>query len=58
MSPLDVLALVNEINLNGARRLDSTHDVDRALPFVDVNDVGSLDPLDVLSIVNEINRRA
>jgi len=58
LNPLDVLVVVNEINLNGARRLNSSHDVDRALAFVDVNDDGSLDPLDVLAIVNEINRRA
>jgi len=58
VSPLDVLALVNEINLNGDRRLSSASQVDRALAFVDVNDDGGLDPLDVLTLVNEINRRA
>ena len=58
VSPLDVLALVNEINLNGARRLNSSSVVDRSLTFVDVNDDGGLDPLDVLTLVNEINRRA
>lgn len=57
INPLDVLALVNEINSNGARRLNSAREIDRALAFVDVNGDGSLDPLDVLAIVNEINKR-
>jgi len=58
VGPLDILGLINEINSNGARRLVSSREVDRALALVDVNNDGALDPLDVLSIVNEVNRRA
>ena len=51
--PLDVLAIINEINLHGTRNLDPS--LDRALPFVDVNRNGQIDPLDVLSVINAIN---
>ena len=51
--PLDVLAIINEINLNGSRNLNPN--LDRGLPFVDVNRNGQIDPLDVLSVINEIN---
>ena len=57
LSPLDALMLVNEINRDGVRRLDSNSELDQQLAFVDVNEDGRLDPLDVLAIVNEINRR-
>jgi len=51
--PLDVLAIINEINLRGTRNLNPN--LDRALPFVDVNRNGQIDPLDVLMVINEIN---
>jgi Dockerin type I domain len=51
--PLDVLAIINEINLHGTRNLDPS--LDRALPFVDVNRNGQIDPLDVLAVINAIN---
>lgn len=51
--PLDVLAIINEINLHGTRNLNPN--LDRALPFVDVNRNGQIDPLDVLAVINEIN---
>ncbi len=54
VEPLDVLAIINEINLNGTRALNPN--LDRTLPFVDVNRNGSIDPLDVLMVINEINR--
>ncbi len=53
VDPLDVLAIINEINLHGTRNLDPS--LDRALPFVDVNRNGQIDPLDVLAVINEIN---
>jgi hypothetical protein len=51
--PLDVLAIINEINLHGTRNLNPN--LDRGLPFVDVNRNGQIDPLDVLSVINAIN---
>ena len=51
--PLDVLAIINEINLRGTRNLNPN--LDRALPFVDVNRNGQIDPLDVLVVINAIN---
>ena len=51
--PLDVLAIINEINLHGTRNLNPS--LDRALPFVDVNRNGQIDPLDVLTVINAIN---
>lgn len=54
VDPLDVLAIINEINRNGTRALNPNFDL--ALPFVDVNRNGQIDPLDVLAVINEINR--
>jgi hypothetical protein len=54
VDPLDVLAIINEINRNGSRTLDPT--ADAGLPFVDVGRDGAIDPLDVLAVINEINR--
>jgi hypothetical protein len=55
VEPLDVLAIINEINRTRSRVLDPV--LDAGLPFVDVTRDGSLDPLDVLAVINEINRR-
>jgi len=55
VDPLDVLAIINEINRTRSRVLDPV--LDAGLPFVDVTRDGSLDPLDVLAVINEINRR-
>jgi len=54
VDPLDVLAIINEINRTRSRVLDPV--LDAGLPFVDANRDGSLDPLDVLAVINEINR--
>jgi hypothetical protein len=54
VDPLDVLAIINEINRNGSRTLDPL--ADAGLPFVDVGRDGAIDPLDVLAVINEINR--
>ncbi len=54
--PLDVLAIINEINLRGTRNLNPS--LDRDLPFVDVNRNGQIDPLDVLSVINAINAKS
>lgn len=54
VDPLDVLAIINEINRNGTRTLDPV--ADAGLPFVDVGRDGAIDPLDVLAVINEINR--
>ncbi|MFN7841924.1 MAG: dockerin type I domain-containing protein [Pirellula sp.] len=53
VSPLDVLALINEINAGGARPLDGS-----GLsypPYFDPNGDRSLDALDVLMVINYIN---
>jgi hypothetical protein len=55
VDPLDVLALINEINRSGSRFLDPVMDV--SPPYYDPNPDGSIDPLDVLAVINEINRR-
>jgi hypothetical protein len=54
LSPLDVLALIDEINRSGSRVLDP--ELDAGLPFVDPNRDGALDPLDVLFVIDQINR--
>ena len=54
IDPLDVLAIINEINLRGTRSLNPNFDL--GLPFVDINRNGQIDPLDVLMVINEINR--
>jgi uncharacterized protein YkwD len=53
VDPLDVLAVINEINLKGQRLLHP--DRDRDLPFIDTNADGRVDPLDVLELINTIN---
>lgn len=53
VSPLDVLALINEINARGSRPLDGS-----GLsypPYYDPNGDRSLDALDVLMVINYIN---
>jgi PKD repeat protein len=55
VDPLDVLAIINELNASGARVLDPIMDV--APPYVDTNPDGRLDPLDVLVVINAINSR-
>ncbi|MCU0707444.1 MAG: right-handed parallel beta-helix repeat-containing protein [Pirellula sp.] len=53
VSPLDVLALINDINANGSRRLPTN--VPDTRPYLDPNNNGSIEPLDVLMIINFIN---
>lgn len=54
VSPLDVLALINDINLNSSRSLEGTPQ--GIAPFLDVNGDRSVSPLDVLMVINFINR--
>lgn len=54
VSPLDVLALINDINLNSSRSLEGSP-VGIA-PYLDVNGDRSVSPLDVLMVINFINR--
>ena len=53
ITPLDVLALVNDINANKLRDLPTG--VPGSAPYLDTNGNGKVDPLDVLEIVNYIN---
>ncbi len=53
ITPLDVLALVNDINKNGLRDLPNTRP--SGVPYLDTNGNGKVDPLDVLDVVNYIN---
>ena len=59
MSPLDVLAIVNELNSPQYHTLQNSRLVPRtnnALPFFDVDGDGLVSPLDVLIVINAINR--
>ena len=54
-SPLDVLIVINELNSNGSRQLNSS---DLAMSFkLDVTGDGILSPLDVLVVINYLNSR-
>lgn len=53
ITPLDALALVNDINANGLRDLPTG--VPETAPYLDTNGNAKLDPLDVLEVVNFIN---
>lgn len=50
----DVLALLNELNRNGARELPTAY---LGPHFFDVNGDGFLSPQDVLAVINRINER-
>ena len=54
ITPLDVLALVNDINTRGIRDLPTGVPASSA-PYLDVDGNGKLDPLDILAIINFIN---
>lgn len=53
VTALDVLAIINEINRNGARLLDGTTLV--SPPFYDVDGNRSIEAFDVLAVINFIN---
>lgn len=55
VNPLDVLALINDINLNQSRSLVGTPS--GVAPFLDVNGDRSVSPLDVLAVINFLNGR-
>ncbi len=59
VSPLDVLAVINEINgrrySDASGRLPDQPPNGERPPFFDVNCNGSVDPLDVLQVVNHLN---
>lgn len=52
ISPIDVLILINAMNDDGVRMLDSS--VDTAIK-VDVNGDGHLTPSDLIAVINELN---
>ncbi len=52
VTPLDALALVNELNTKGPHQLGSAN---RASAFFDVNDDGTLSPVDVLAVVQALD---
>lgn len=54
VNPLDVLNVINDLNLNGARILPAIKPPQE--PFCDVNGDGHLDPSDVLAVIDAINR--
>ena len=59
VSPLDILQLINDINVNGARPLPSVVPMPVSkFPFLDTDGDGSISPLDVLLVINFINARA
>ena len=56
-NPLDVLMLINDLNLNGSRRLSAGQNPADPRQYLDVDGDGFASPLDVLVVVNFINRR-
>ena len=59
VSPLDILQLINDINVNGTRPLPSVVPMPVSkFPFLDTDGDGSISPLDVLLVINFINARA
>jgi hypothetical protein len=59
ISPIDVLLLINNININGSRVLPLPSNGDSPPPFLDVNGDGSLTAVgDVLPVINFLNSNA
>lgn len=58
VSPTDVLLLINEINITGARELPPFADGELPPFYLDVNGDGRLGPADVLFVINRINESA
>jgi hypothetical protein len=58
VSPLDVLVLINEININGSRKLPEGQNPLEPRKYLDVDNDGFVGPLDVLVIINFLNQRA
>ena len=58
LTPVDVLLLINEINLNGSRPLERPSILTSLpAPYLDPTGDSFLAPVDVLVVINEINRR-
>jgi hypothetical protein len=55
VSPLDALAVINDINLNGGGFLPATFSGDL---YLDVNGDQSVTPLDALAVINYLNAQA
>ncbi|MDP7301951.1 MAG: dockerin type I domain-containing protein, partial [Pirellulaceae bacterium] len=56
LTPTDVLIVVNDLNLNGPRKLPTIGPPDPP-PFLDVNGDGFVTSNDVVILINEINRQ-
>lgn len=54
VQPLDALIVINDLNRNGPRRLQTT---DPTFPYLDVNGDLSVSPIDALQIINFLNRQ-
>ena len=54
VSPIDVLAIINDINARGSGRIANSPAPDAAL---DVNDDGVIAPNDVLAVIDELNNQ-
>ncbi len=55
VSPIDILLVLNDLNLNRPRRLDPTEFTPP--PFIDVNGDGNVGPIDALEVINFLNLR-
>jgi hypothetical protein len=55
VQPLDVLALINELNRNGSRILPAPHAGQSPPPYWDVNGDGRITPADVLDVIIYLN---
>lgn len=55
ISPLDALLVINELNAEGSRGLESGPVDPQGKSFIDVSGDGELSPLDALMIVNRLN---
>ncbi len=55
VTPLDVLTLISDINLNGARDLPIPSMLTVAAPYLDPDGSGGISPVDVLFVINHID---
>jgi len=56
VTPLDALAVINDLNRNGARQLPAMPTTGVPQLFVDVNGDGQVTPVDVLQEINHLNQ--
>ena len=58
VSPVDALIIINDLNVNGGRRLEPPAHGDEPPPYLDVSGDNFLSPLDALIVINALNEQA